>query len=376
MKVLVAGDFAPMARLAEKVDNGQYQDIFGSEIQSIIKDSDISFVNFECPIVEDEYKAITKCGPHLKCSSNAAKAVKYAGFTGVTMANNHILDYGTEGLNKSVECCKNEGLDVVGVGKNIIDANKVLYVEKDGEKLAVINCCEHEFSIATETDGGANPLNPIRQYYTIQDAKKNADYVLVIVHGGHEMFQLPSLRMQETYRFFIDSGADAVVNHHQHCFSGYEVYKSKPIFYGLGNFCFDEEGERNGIWNEGFMLNLSFSNSEIKFTIYPYEQCNKTATVNIDIDKNSFMNRLYSLNDIISDSNRLKDATDIYYNSSSVYMTNLLQPYENRIFRKLYRLKLLPSFVSKKRFTQILNYINCESHRDKMVHALYSKLQK
>ena len=124
------------------------------------------------------------------------------------------------------------------------------------------------------------------------------------------------------------------------------------------------------------MLNLSFSNSEIKFTIYPYEQCNKTATVNIDIDKNSFMNRLYSLNDIISDSNRLKDATDIYYNSSSVYMTNLLQPYENRIFRKLYGLKLLPSFVSKKRFTQILNYINCESHRDKMVHALYSKLQK
>jgi poly-gamma-glutamate synthesis protein (capsule biosynthesis protein) len=45
--------------------------------------------------------------------------------------------------------------------------------------------------------------------------------------------------MVETYRFFIEAGADAVVNHHQHCICGYEVYKGKPIFYGLGNFCFD-----------------------------------------------------------------------------------------------------------------------------------------
>lgn len=43
--------------------------------------------------------------------------------------------------------------------------------------------------------------------------------------------------MQEIYRFFVDIGADAVINHHQHCYSGYEVYKEKPIFYGLGNFC-------------------------------------------------------------------------------------------------------------------------------------------
>ena len=376
MNVLVAGDFAPMARLAEKVDSGQYQDIFCSEIQSIIKDSDVSFVNFECPIVENGYRAITKCGPHLKCSSNAAKAVKYAGFTGVTMANNHILDYGSEGLDKSVECCKNEGLDVVGVGKNITDANKVLYVEKNGEKLAVINCCEHEFSIATETEGGANPLNPIRQYYTILEAKKNADYVLVIVHGGHEMFQLPSPRMQETYRFFIDSGADAIVNHHQHCFSGYEVYKSKPIFYGLGNFCFDEEGERNGIWNEGFMLKLNFSKGPIRFILYPYEQCNDTATVHLIADQKSFIDRVRNLNAIIVNRKNLKEAIEKYYNSSSEYMTSVFQPYENRVLKKLYSMKLMPSLVTKKRFIQILNYINLESHRDKMVFALQRKFNK
>ena len=117
---------------------------------------------------------------------------------------NHILDYGHEGLLKSIECCKDQGLDVVGVGDNLSEAERIIYLEKDGKKLAIINCCEHEFSIATESEAGANPLNPIRQYYAIQEAKKHADYVLVIVHGGHEHFQLPSPRMQETYRFFVD----------------------------------------------------------------------------------------------------------------------------------------------------------------------------
>ena len=84
-----------------------------------------------------------------------------------------------------------------------------------------------------------NPLLPIQQFYKIQEAKENADYVLVIVHGGIEHYQLPTSRMIETYRFFIDAGADAVVNHHQHCYSGYERYKSKPIIYGLGNLLFD-----------------------------------------------------------------------------------------------------------------------------------------
>ena len=135
----------------------------------------------------------------------------------------------------------------------------ILYKEIGDKKLAVINCCEHEFSIATETTAGSNPLNPISQYYAIKEAKEKADYVLVIVHGGHEHYQLPSTRMQETYRFFIDVGADAVVNHHQHCYSGYEYYNGKPIMYGLGNFCFDEGLKKTKQWHEGYIVEISFT---------------------------------------------------------------------------------------------------------------------
>lgn len=233
MNVLIAGDFAPMSKLAKPIKEKRFSEVFKKELSDIIKAADFSFVNFEAPVVENGYRPIPKCGPNLNCSAEATLAVKYLGFTGVTLANNHILDYGTEGLRRTVKCCRNQGIDVVGVGDNLKDAGRVLYLTKDDDTLAVINCCEHEFSIATDTEAGANPLNSVRQFRQIQEAKTIADRVLVIVHGGHEHFQLPSLRMVDIYRFFIDVGADAVVNHHQHCYSGYEIYKGKPILFGI-----------------------------------------------------------------------------------------------------------------------------------------------
>lgn len=370
MKILIAGDFAPLARLDDPIENRKFSEVFPEKVREVIKSADFSFVNFESPIVEDGYKPIPKCGPNLRSTPEAAEAVRYAGFTGVTMANNHILDYGPDGLYKSAECCESQGLDTVGVGDNLAEAENVLYLNKDGKRLAVINCCEHEFSIATETDAGANPLNPIRQYYAIKEARSKADYVLVIVHGGHENFQLPSPRMKETYRFFIDAGADAVVNHHQHCYSGYEVYNGKPIFYGLGNFCFDNPKSRNGIWNEGYMVKLSFVQNKIGYELIPYTQCNDSPSVVLIEDRTEFDKIVLRLNAIIHDVNELKKRVEEYYRSTAPSMLLMYQPYENRILNKLYRMHLLPSCVSTRKYLQILNYAICESHHDKQVFAI------
>lgn len=371
MKVIIAGDFAPsQARLAKQIENKKFSEVFSEKIREIIKSADFSFVNFESPIVETGYKPIPKCGPNLRCTKEAAEAVRYAGFTGVTMANNHILDFGADGLNRSVECCKSQGLDIVGVGENLHDAEKVLYLEKEGKRLAVINCCEHEFSIATETEAGANPLNPVRLFYAIKEARQKADYVLVIIHGGHEHYQLPSPRMQETYRFFIDAGADAVVNHHQHCYSGYEMYKGKPIFYGLGNFCFDEECENTDSWYEGYMVQLHFDDTEIKYILYPYIQYNEKATIALIKNTTNFDKSLSYLNTIIVDPSALRKNIETYYNDSVNVFYTMYQPYDNRILNKLYRMHLLPSVVSKKKWLRIFNYINCEAHRDKQIFAL------
>lgn len=372
MKVLIAGDFAPLARLAEQIENRKFSDVFPERVREVIKSADFSFVNFESPIVEDGYKPIPKCGPNLRCTPEAAEAVKYAGFTGVTMANNHILDYGSDGLHKSVECCKSQGLDIVGVGDNLADAEKVLYLNKDGKRLAVINCCEHEFSIASETESGANPLNPIRQYYAIKEARSRADYVLVIVHGGHEHFQLPSPRVQETYRFFIDAGADAVVNHHQHCYNGYEFYKGKPVFYGLGNFAFDLSSQKEEtFWNRGFMVELSFADS-IGFAIYPYKQYAEMPSVDL-LPENAYITQLEQLNEFIADETKLQNAISDYYQRCSRYELSLFEPYSGRISSKLLSMGFLPRFLTKKKALMIRNHIECQSHRDKLIYAIKHK---
>ena len=75
-------------------------------------------------------------------------------------------------------------------------------------------------------------MNPISIYYDLLEARKNADIIICITHGGHEGYNLPSPRMQSLYRFSIDCGADVVVNHHQHCYSGYEQYHNGYIFFG------------------------------------------------------------------------------------------------------------------------------------------------
>ena len=92
----------------------------------------------------------------------AVEAIKYAGFDAVRLANNHIYYFGEKSISDTLDALDNYKIEFVGGGKNIQDTSRIFYNEIDGERLAIINCCEREFSIATETSGGANPLNPIQ----------------------------------------------------------------------------------------------------------------------------------------------------------------------------------------------------------------------
>ena len=370
MKILIAGDFCDRYRVSDKIKEGLYSFLF-DEVKPIIEEADYSFVNFEFPIVLNEGEPIPKCGPNLKGQEKSIDAIKYAGFNACTLANNHILDQGEKCCIDTKRLLEDAGINTVGAGKSLEEASEILYLKKDQETLAVINCCEHEFSIATETTTGANPINPIQQFYKIQEAKKNANYVLIIVHGGHEHYQLPSPRMKETYRFFIDAGADAVVNHHQHCYSGYEVYKEKPIFYGLGNFLFDNPNKRNGIWNDGYMVVISFGVPKSpSFKIIPYTQCNEEPKVILIENEKEFFKNINSLNSTIADDKTLKAVHEkMMYFYAKNYQC-LLQPYRFRLDKGLYNRGILPSLVSQKKKYQILNYLQCESHLDRLIYAV------
>lgn len=368
MIILIAGDFCPQNRVSQQIEKGDYESVLG-KAREVTAKADYSIVNFECTVTKGGEEPIVKQGPNLQCSSKGIEAIKWAGFDCMTLANNHFRDYGDEGVKNTIVACRSTGIDNVGGGNNLQEASAILYKQIGEHTLAIINCCEHEFSIATETHGGANPLNPVQQYYAIKEAKEKTDYVLVIVHGGHEHWQLPSPHMQETYRFFVDAGADAVVNHHQHCYSGFEVYNGKPIFYGLGNFCFDRKGNWGTKWYEGLMVILSFEKDKVGYEIIPFKQCFEKPSVEILV-KGAYDIPIIELNKILRDKKRLAAETEKYYASAEDKMSEVFEPCNGRYYLAAKRRGWLPSLISKKRKLLAENLICCESHRDKMLYYL------
>lgn len=379
VSVLIAADFCPKNRVANLIEESNYEAVFG-EVKPIIEECDFSIVNLECPVRISNGDGIKKNGPALKCSAKAVEALKYAGFSCVTLANNHFYDQGEAGVKDTIATLEKADIAYVGGGYNLQDASKILYRKVKNKTIAIINCCEQEWSIATGKTGGSNPLNSVRQFYDIAEARKRADYVIVIVHGGIEGFQYPSPRMVETYRFFIDAGADTVINHHQHCFSGGELYNGKPIFYGLGNFCFDWQERRNGssLWDEGYMVQLELTEDGITYNLFPYLQNTDSPGIHImnENDAEAWQERYDEISKAIQDDSLLYHIYETQLSKSDKLYSLNIQPYNNRIAMSLYMRRVLPSLMSKDKIRVLLNMLRCESHYDCMIHMLKNELQK
>ena len=369
MRILIAGDFAVCNRVATQIDKGNYSCL--AEVRPFVQLVDYAIVNFESPVVMQNADPIDKTGPNLRCSEKAMECIAQAGFKCVTLANNHFRDYGQVGVEDTLACCRKTGVDYVGGGKNLKEAQMILYKSIDGKQLAVINVCENEWSIANEKKGGSNPLNIVAVCHAIQEAKQKADYVLLIIHGGTELYNLPTPRMKETYRFFVEQGADAIVNHHQHCYSGYEIYESKPIFYGLGNFCFDEiKAIGNESWKKGYMVELVFGDT-VEFLLHPYIQCSKeNPVVEFVRDRSEFDDSIQRLNQIIADDVEIQRRFEQMATKGVSVANNILIPYNSAFLKRLSRKKVLPSFLSNFRLKQLLGHVQCESHRDVLLYGL------
>lgn len=368
MNILICGDVCSRNQL-DLMLKGGYNPF--RKVTPLIRDNDFAICNFETTL-KINCVPISKCGPNLSSNGSLIKRIKEAGFDIVTLANNHFKDFGEDGIKASLSALKAEGLKTVGAGIDLINAQKPLVLEKNNCRIAIINCCEHEFSIASKDKGGCNPLNPIDQFYQISSIRNSVDYVIVIVHGGHEHYPLPSPRMQDWYRFFIDAGADAVINHHQHCYSGYEIYKNKPIFYGIGNFMFNKNGpsETSAFWEHGYMVKLHLSNGDVNFSLIPYTQCYKEFQVVPIVDNSEFELKIKEYNNIISNRNALEREIQKFYLNQSKGVLSWFVNFSNRITQSMYSRGLYPGKLKNKKMRLIANLINCESHRDKLLAVL------
>ena len=232
--------------------------------------------------------------------------------------------------------------------------------------------CEHESSVATASAAGAAPLELANLFYDIRALRKEVDKVIVIIHGGCEHYQLPTLRMKRDYHLIADFGADVIVNHHQHCYSGYEVYNGTPIFYGLGNFFFDNPKKRKDKWNEGLLLKLDVQKDEIRFELIPYSQCDEAPVIKIR-EYGDVKVKIEELNAIIADDNLLNEHFDRLVASKRPLYP--LLPYGNHYLRALYNRGLLPDCMSARRKVKIENAISCETHREVLLRYFENVLQ-
>lgn len=369
-RILICGDFCPIGR-ANSILNRGLGEMLLEDWRGLLSKMDYSIINLECPVLKDNtINPIEKVGPCLYATEQSVKLLCDVGFNMVTLANNHFFDYGQKGVEDTLELLAEFGLDYVGGGENRKQAESSLYKEIQDKRFAFVNFCENEFSITNSVHGGSNPISIVDNYYQIKEAKRNADYVIVIVHGGHEGFQLPNPSMVKNYRFFADAGANIVINHHQHCFSGYEIYKNVPIFYGIGNFCFDMSNIRNDIWNEGYAVELCFADNELSFKLHPYIQCGEKPGVFLLKEQANFREKLAELNKVIGNEDALELAFDNYAKKELPNICSIFQPYQNKYMRGAFKYKFLFDCWSIGHYRNMMNKFTCEAHRELFIRGL------
>lgn len=373
VSLFVLGDFYPEKSIVDRLNNFGVSDSSNEWINKYLSKADLCIVNLESPITQCT-EAIPKTGPDLKGEISGIKFLNNIGCSLVTTANNHIMDYGLQGLEDTLNSLKDHKIESVGSGRTKAEAQQIKYFSKNGLKIAVVNFSENEWSTAVDDDeAGASPLDEISNFYDIQEAKKNADKVIVITHGGHEMYSLPSPRMKRLFRFYIDAGADAVINHHTHCVSGYETFKGKPIFYSLGNFIFENLNYHNSIWNIGMGVSLILSEKTIRFEIVYFKQCDGEDVLIQNLSEEETLKitlKTKEWNTVISSDKLLQLEFDKWVAQNVRQYNSYIEPLNYKIISSLQFRGLFPSLWTAKKRRYLLNLIRCEAHQDVLISIL------
>jgi poly-gamma-glutamate capsule biosynthesis protein CapA/YwtB (metallophosphatase superfamily) len=255
--VLIGADLCPIEANRGYFEKGDARTLF-NDLLPEFEQADVSIANLECPLV-DHPTPIAKTGPVFGEPSACINGIKQAGIDVLNLANNHILDHGTLGLQNTLAVCAHAGIQTVGAGPDLDAARRILIRDLGGLRVGILAVAEHEFSIATEHSPGANPLDLIAFVRTVTSHRGQFDYLIVLFHGGDE-FLAPSPRIQNTCRFMVEMGANAVIVQHPHVLGGYEEYRGGHIVYGQGALLMDEAIYRDRqSFHEGFLVKLSIA---------------------------------------------------------------------------------------------------------------------
>lgn len=266
MNLLIAADLVPTKSNIDLFKKADVSSLLGEELLSTWNSADIRIFNLEVPLV-DKKNPIDKCGPNLIAPTSTAKGIKALRPSLITLANNHIMDQGIQGLNSTREILNSYNIPYIGVGDNLFEASEPYILNQEGIRIGIYACAEHEFTIAEEDKPGANPFDPLESLDHIYNLKKKCDYIIVLYHGGKEHYRYPSPYLQKVCRKMVDKGANLVITQHSHCIGCYEEYKDSTIVYGQGNFIFDKSNSE--FWQTSLIVKFQIENNKVSVDYIP-----------------------------------------------------------------------------------------------------------
>jgi len=267
--ILFGGDFCPIRGYEQKMLAGE--EIFAPELKSLLR-SHFSVINLEAPLCDEGLPTPSPSGSGLRGSPAVASYLKTLGVDALGLANNHIRDFGDEGVLQTIQNLSRVGLSTFGAGANHEQASKPLEARLGNLRVGFLAVAEKELNLARPNRPGASRFVPEQNVLEIQKLKEQFDFLVVYVHAGHEFTTLPSPRIRRAYRAFVEAGADAVIGHHPHVVQGIEKYGDGLIAYSLGNLVFDSDYVSAYKTTEiGFLLKLEIGKHRIhQSEVVPY----------------------------------------------------------------------------------------------------------
>ncbi len=193
-----------------------------------------------------------------------ARALKLAGFNGLTRANNRLVDCGRGGVLETLDALDDVGIKVIGAGVNERAAHEPAILQAGTFRVGLLGYYWNRRTAARASLPGS-AMDPREALLVdIGHLRERVDRVVVTFHWGVPYVREPSAEDRAKARFAIDCGADAVIGHHAHVLQALEVYRGRPIFYGIGNFAFGS-GNSKG---EGAVVATRFEEDRTVVHVY------------------------------------------------------------------------------------------------------------
>jgi len=376
MSILIGADIVPLSSNFDLFEKTEIGILLGKELQDIIENADFRIFNLEVPLTDLE-TPINKHGPNLSAPTSCVHGLKAMGIDLLTLANNHILDQSTQGVLSTLKTLDKFDIAHIGAGKNIFEAQEPYYKTINERIYGIYACAEHEFSIAEYNKPGANPFDPFESLDQIKEIKSKCDYVIVLYHGGKELYRYPTPYLQKVCHKIIEKGADLVVCQHSHCIGCEEKYLHGTIVYGQGNFLFDKYS--NDYWNSSLLISID-DDGTVRYIPIIKESpgvrlAKKEQAIEIlqdfekrslEIKEKNFIEKRYS--------DLANDCLFSYISYLSCKRNKLIFRILNRFFPHIFHEYYMNKNVRQYK-NAIINYIKCETHRELVLKGLEDKFK-